>query len=181
LPELPEKGASGELLPGIKQADEGLLSRLQAVASQYRGRKLFVVSGYRPASVGSYHKLARAIDLRVDGVKNEDLVTFCRSLPDTGCGYYPNSSFVHVDVRPRGTGHVYWIDASGPGETPRYVASWPPPKHAPAQEIPAPDHAAPSDEHTHDGTAGKAGHGIGASDRDDEDDDDEKDAPTASR
>jgi hypothetical protein len=46
---------------------------------------------------------------------------------DTGCGYYPNSSFVHVDVRQPGTGHVAWIDASGPGEPPHYVASWPPP------------------------------------------------------
>jgi hypothetical protein len=34
---------------------------------------------------------------------------------------------VHVDVRDPGTGHVAWIDASGPGESPQYVATWPPP------------------------------------------------------
>jgi hypothetical protein len=33
-----------------------------------------------------------------------------------------------VDVRDAGAGHVSWIDASGPGETPRYVTSWPEPK-----------------------------------------------------
>jgi hypothetical protein len=32
---------------------------------------------------------------------------------------------MHIDVRDPGTGHVGWIDASGPGESPRYVAVWP--------------------------------------------------------
>jgi len=53
-----------------------------------------------------------------------------KTLDDTGCGYYPNSSFVHMDVRDPETGHVAWIDASGPGETPRYVAQWPEPAPA---------------------------------------------------
>jgi hypothetical protein len=52
---------------------------------------------------------------------------FAKTLGDTGCGFYPNSSFVHIDVRDAGAGHVTWIDASGPGETPRYVPTWPPP------------------------------------------------------
>jgi hypothetical protein len=34
-------------------------------------------------------------------------------LDDTGCGYYPNADFIHMDVRDPGTGHVAWIDASG--------------------------------------------------------------------
>jgi hypothetical protein len=29
-------------------------------------------------------------------------------------------------VRDPGAGHVSWIDASGPGESPRYVSTWPP-------------------------------------------------------
>jgi hypothetical protein len=123
-----EKGhdlREGEFLPGIRLADAGLLSRIQAVATQYPGKRLTVISGYRPGSSGSFHKSARAADLRVEGVTNDELAAFCRSLVDTGCGYYPNSSFVHIDSRPRGTGHVYWIDASAPGEAPRYVKSWP--------------------------------------------------------
>ena len=80
--------------------------------------KMFVVSGFRPTSKGSFHAIGRAIDFRVDGVENTDLVAFCKTLPDTGCGFYPNSSFIHLDVRDPGTGHVAWIDASGPGEKP---------------------------------------------------------------
>ena len=71
---------------------------------------MHVISGVRPNSVGSFHATAQAIDFRVDGVRNEVLVDFCKTLPDTGCGYYPNSSFVHLDVRAPGTGHVSWID-----------------------------------------------------------------------
>lgn len=138
-----------KLPPGIKIADAGLLTRLQGIADQFKGKKISVVSGYRPTAKSGYHKDARALDVHVDGVRNEDLVTFCRSLPDTGCGYYPKSSFVHVDVRPKGTGHVYWIDASGPGETAKYVAAWPPPKDTEPTVIPRPDPKAPTDEHTH--------------------------------
>jgi len=31
-------------------------------------------------------------------------------------GYYPNSSFVHLDVRDTNS---YWVDYAGPGEAPR--------------------------------------------------------------
>lgn len=89
--------------------------------------RIEIVSGYRPYSKGSYHAHARAVDIRVKGVSNEELLAFCKTLEDTGCGYYPNSTFVHVDARDVGAGHVSWIDASGPGETPRYVSAWPPP------------------------------------------------------
>jgi hypothetical protein len=112
--------------------DQRLLGRIQALVDHFSRpglpAKLFIISGYRPASVGSMHSTGRAIDFRVEGARNEDVVAFCKTLADTGCGYYPNSSFVHVDVRDVGAGHVAWIDASGPGETPRYVRSWPPPE-----------------------------------------------------
>jgi chemotaxis protein histidine kinase CheA len=117
----------GEFAPGIKRVDPGLVMRLQAISSRFPGKTITLVSGYRPASKGSLHASAQAFDIRVDGVTNETLVAFCKTLKDTGCGYYPNSFFVHVDVRAPGTGHVYWIDISGPGEKPNYVKSWPPP------------------------------------------------------
>ena len=145
--------------PGIKRVDPRLVERLQHVVDHYTHGtsvpKLHVISGYRPTSAGSFHATARALDFRIDGVSNEDLVAFCRSLPDTGCGYYPNSSFIHLDVRDAGAGHVTWIDASGPGESPRYVSAWPPPRapHTPAADadlleklgladVPADDHPA---------------------------------------
>lgn len=118
-----------EVAHGIRRVDGRLVERIQALAEHFgkpgSPAKLSIISGYRPASVGSMHSTGRAIDFRLEGVKNEEVVAFCKTLNDTGCGYYPNSSFVHVDVRDPGAGHVTWIDASGPGETPRYVASWP--------------------------------------------------------
>jgi hypothetical protein len=139
-----------EWLPGVKLVHEGLVSRLQKVIDHFQVKKVTVVSGYRPTSLGSFHQSARAIDFHLNGVSNEQLVAFCRTIDDTGCGYYPNSSFVHMDVRAMRTGHVYWIDASGPGEPARYVASWPPRDNGEKQaEIPRPDPAAPLDEHTH--------------------------------
>jgi hypothetical protein len=122
------KGAApGEVAPGVKLLDKGLLKRLAAIAKRFPNRPISLVSGYRPQSRGSLHQAGRALDLRVAGVSNEELVAFCKTLPDTGCGYYPNSSFVHVDVRLPKTGTVSWIDASGPGEAPHYVKQWPPP------------------------------------------------------
>ncbi len=126
-----------ELAHGIRRVDTRLIERLQHVVDHFSKptapAKLLVISGYRPASIGSMHSAGRAIDFRVDGVRNEDVVAFCKTLSDTGCGFYPNSSFVHIDVRDAGAGHVSWIDVSGPGETPRYVSSWPPPRASEAR------------------------------------------------
>jgi uncharacterized protein YcbK (DUF882 family) len=117
-----------EIAPSIMKIDSGLAARLEKVMDHFKTDshtpKVSIVSGYRPASVGSFHSLGRAIDFRLDGIDNAKLVEFCKTLPDTGCGFYPNSSFVHMDVR---DGKASWIDASGPGEAPRYVTSWPPP------------------------------------------------------
>lgn len=140
--------ANGEIAPGIRVLDKGLLTRLNAVARHFDDRRITLVSGYRPQSQGSLHQSAHALDLRVAGVRNEELSAFCKTLPDTGCGYYPNSSFVHVDVRKPGTGTVWWIDSSGPGEAPHYVQQWPPPPdlavlppdaeaHDPYEDLPA--------------------------------------------
>jgi hypothetical protein len=124
---------------GIRRVDPGLVVRLQRVVDHFakpgETMKIAIVSGYRPASAGSYHAVAKALDFRIEGVTNEALVAFCKTFDDTGCGYYPNSVFVHMDVR-EGAGHVSWIDASGPGERPRYVTTWPPPK-TPSLSLPS--------------------------------------------
>jgi hypothetical protein len=121
--------------------DGRLVERLELVVDHFhkgsgspgpssKPARIVIVSGYRPRSAGSFHQLARALDFRIEGVKNEALVEFCKTLPDTGCGYYPNSLFVHMDVRNPGAGHVTWIDISGPGESPKYVSQWPLPAPA---------------------------------------------------
>jgi hypothetical protein len=140
-----------ELAPGIRRLDARLLQRVEAIAEHFRRSdqptRFQLVSGYRPRSGRSYHQSGRALDFRIEGVDNEALVAFCKTLPDTGCGYYPNSVFVHVDVREPGTGHVAWIDASHPGEAPKYVSAWPVPGSAVAKAGDAPATPPPTDTH----------------------------------
>ncbi|MFO0591891.1 MAG: DUF882 domain-containing protein [Polyangiaceae bacterium] len=126
-----------------KRVDPAILERIDAVAKKFPGRTITLVGA--PATTGSgssAHQAGRAVDLRVDGVDNQKVVELCRTLADTGCGFYPNASFVHIDARAPGTGKASWIDASEPGEPPRYVTSWPPALPAPKAEAPA---AAPAE------------------------------------
>ncbi len=52
----------------------------------------------------SLHMVGKAIDLRLPGVRLDNLRAAARSLKLGGVGYYPSSNFVHVD-----TGRVrYW-------------------------------------------------------------------------
>ncbi len=109
----------------IMRLHEGLLERLQRVAEAFPGRALELVSGHRPeARFTSRHHHGRALDFRVHGVTRERLRDFLRNFEGTGVGYYPNSTFVHMDVR---EDKGYWVDRSGPGERPDYGV-WPPPK-----------------------------------------------------
>ncbi len=48
----------------------------------------------------SQHMLAKAIDIRVPGIRTRNLQQAALSLGDGGVGYYPGSQFVHVDVGP---------------------------------------------------------------------------------
>ena len=55
-----------------------------------------------------------ACDFRVEGVKTTELRDYLRKAFDkVGVGYYPNSTFVHLDVRKDRS--AFWIDYSGPG------------------------------------------------------------------
>ncbi len=103
--------------------DRRLLSLLAEVSDHFGGRSIIVISGFRPHSKHQYtrnsrHNHGKAIDFRVVGVPNEELYAFCRTLPSVGCGYYPNSTFVHMDVRNHKT---QWTDYSKPGEPPIYA------------------------------------------------------------
>jgi hypothetical protein len=123
--------AEPEQAPG--DLDPALLIRLQAIASHFEGRALVLVSGYRPkARSSSRHRQGAAVDLRVSGVDNAELRDFARTLEGTGVGYYPNSSFVHIDVRAE---RYYWVDLSGPGERADYVSD--PEAEHPEQEMAA--------------------------------------------
>ena len=98
-----------------------LATLLVATAAAYPGKHLEVVSGYRHKNKHhkrSKHTRGRAIDFRVEGVPNRVLFERVRkSFADVGVGYYPNSTFIHLDVRERS---AIWVDYSGPGQTPCY-------------------------------------------------------------
>ena len=78
-------------------------------------RKIELISGYRLGERGfhSYHNFGRALDFRAAGVDNKRVYDFILTLPKCGTGYYPNSVFVHLDVRDKKT---TWTDYSGVGE-----------------------------------------------------------------
>lgn len=102
--------------------DPRLVALVAIVSNHFGGRTLEVVSGYRAYTPTQYtphsnHNFGKALDFRVQGVRNEELRDFCRTLRNAGCGYYPNSTFVHMDVR---DAKAYWVDLSRPGEPPRY-------------------------------------------------------------
>ena len=125
LPDEPTEGAlRGEWIPGLRLLHPRLLWGVERVAEAFPRRTIYVMSGYRPGH-GGPHAHARAIDLFAMNVPNEKLYKFCRTLPDAGCGYYPNNRFVHIDIRKPGTGKAYWIDVSAPGQPSEYVDSWP--------------------------------------------------------
>jgi hypothetical protein len=102
-----------------------VIQLMQGLFDRFPGRVAEIVSGYRPGEGRSRHAHARALDLRLRGVRHEDVRDYARTLPDAGVGYYPNSVFVHLDTRDAQEGGAFWTDFSGPGEAPRY-GHWPP-------------------------------------------------------
>ncbi len=105
-----------------KPIDPRLIALLTIVSDHFGGRRIEVISGYRPyvstqQTPHSNHNIGRAIDFRVVGVPNEVVRDYCKTLRNVGVGYYPNSTFVHLDVR---NAPAFWIDFSRPGEPARY-------------------------------------------------------------
>jgi hypothetical protein len=77
-----------------------------------------VVSGYRRDRAGSRHTQGRAVDMAIDGVSNDKVAAYLRGLGFVGVGHYPQSGFVHLDVR---EASYFWIDDSPPGAPSRLV------------------------------------------------------------
>jgi uncharacterized protein YcbK (DUF882 family) len=103
--------------------DPKLVQLVAQVSDHFGGRNIEIISGFRPKTLTQYtphsnHNIGKAIDLRIPGVPNEVVRDHCRTYKNTGVGYYPNSLFVHFDVRAKST---FWVDLSKPGEAPKYV------------------------------------------------------------
>lgn len=106
----------------VKRPHPRLMRALAYLADHFNGRTIVVLSAYRSKTSeeggSSRHSTGEAIDIRVEGVPNEVLRDYCLTLNKVGVGYYPRSSFIHIDVRSKA---VYWVDWSRPGEPPLYL------------------------------------------------------------
>ena len=88
--------------------DTELVALLQGIRTHF-GRPVIVSSGFRTAAhnhaVGgvadSQHCYGRAADIRIPGIRTEQLAAYAETLlPGTGgIGRYPSKGFVHLDVR----------------------------------------------------------------------------------
>jgi LysM repeat protein len=103
---------------------DGLIRLMARVSDTFGGRPLRVVSGYRTTSYfrDSRHKTSEAVDFSVVGVPNAAVRDYLVTLGKVGVGYYPNSTFLHLDVR---TKYTYWVDYAGPGQAPRKTPNGP--------------------------------------------------------
>lgn len=103
-------------------------------------RPVYVVSGYRAVVVRghrrSYHLRGMAADIYVPGVSPRAIRDFAVGRRFGGIGYYPNSGFVHLDVRQE---RFWWVDYSEPGRVEPLV---------PDPEGTAPAHRPEADEAT---------------------------------
>jgi uncharacterized protein YcbK (DUF882 family) len=103
-----------------------LISLIYKTGRHWPGHRVEVVSGYRHPKFAknprSPHMKGQACDFRVVGVTNGELRDYLRRTFDkVGVGYYPNSSFVHLDIRKDHS--AFWIDYSGPGERALYSSA----------------------------------------------------------
>lgn len=116
------RGKISDLLntPNDMQIHPRLIFLIAAISDTFGGRPFRIVSGYREHSyaAASRHRIGHAMDFSIPGVPNSVLRDYLRTFKNVGVGYYPNSTFVHLDVRDY---TAYWIDYSGPGEPPRYA------------------------------------------------------------
>ncbi len=102
--------------------DPRLIELVTRASDRFGGRRVHIISGYRPKRVNRFtphskHADGKAIDFRIEGVPNEELRDYLRGIANVGVGYYPNSTHVHLDVR---SGSAYWVDYSKPGKPPQY-------------------------------------------------------------
>lgn len=102
-----------------------LVRNLYRVALHYPGHKIKIYSGFRSRSVserqGSYHTKGKAIDFTVEGISNRKLRDYLmNTFKPAGIGYYPNSSFVHFDVRDKS---IYWVDVSSSGQPSSFLTN----------------------------------------------------------
>lgn len=96
-----EKPVSPELLDLLSALDRHLETGTPfEVLSAYRsaGTNAMLSQRTRGVAKRSLHMEAKAIDIRIPGIRTSDIARVARALQSGGVGYYPRHDFVHVDV-----------------------------------------------------------------------------------
>lgn len=94
-----------------------LYEQLSRIQDHFEGKQILMVSAFRLTDDGSSrHHHASAVDFKVQGVSIYEVKKFASTLDtgNMGLGIYPNTQFVHLDVRAPGEPSFYWTDYSGP-------------------------------------------------------------------
>jgi uncharacterized protein YcbK (DUF882 family) len=105
-----------------REIDRRLLAMLADLSARYPGKTIEFVSGYRghrEESKTSPHRAGRALDLRIDGVRDTEIRDYLwRTHREVGVGWYPKEGFVHVDHREQ---DIAWTETHGNNT---YHPSW---------------------------------------------------------
>lgn len=88
-----------------------LLELVDQIQDHFGAHEVMVISGYRSPKFNERllktgHKVAKnslhmqgyAMDIRLPGVRTEQIRDYARDLKIGGVGYYPHNGFVHVDI-----------------------------------------------------------------------------------
>lgn len=100
-----------------RAVDPRLYEHLSRISDHFGGAKIEIVSGFRfTERNSSRHHHASAMDIKIEGVSIRELHDFAETLDagGMGIGIYPNSGFVHVDLRAPGEPSYRWVDRSYP-------------------------------------------------------------------
>ncbi|MBN2803025.1 MAG: LysM peptidoglycan-binding domain-containing protein [Deltaproteobacteria bacterium] len=95
----------------VKRLNFRLVKMIQLVSEKFPDKAIEIISGYRSQAGGneSQHAFGRALDFRIKGVSGKSIWNFCKTIKNSGCGYYPNGGFVHMDAREK---NASWVDTS---------------------------------------------------------------------
>ncbi|MGI4850584.1 MAG: YcbK family protein [Janthinobacterium lividum] len=103
----------------VSKIDQRLLDLMHAMQHKIGAKKpMEIICGYRSQETNqhlrkistgvaknSLHMTGRAVDIRMEGFPLSKFRDLAKSLKAGGVGYYPQSNFIHVDVRPQ---PYYW-------------------------------------------------------------------------
>jgi uncharacterized protein YcbK (DUF882 family) len=100
----------------VRAMSAELYEHLSRIQDHFDGKQIQFYSGFRITDQStSRHYHASAADFKIKGVSIYEIKKYAETL-DTGhmgIGVYPNTQFVHVDIRAPGEPSFRWTDYSG--------------------------------------------------------------------